>query len=65
MHQKSEVHENCYEKWKAKVRISDGKDTSILEKLVPDLEKTVQNNRKYFKLLFQYVIWFATNEIAF
>ena len=64
-HQKSEVHKNCYEKWKAKVRISDEKDTSILEKLVPDLEKKIQNNRKYFKLLFQYIIWFATNGIAF
>ena len=39
------------------------KDMSILEKLVPDLEKTVQK-RKYFKLLI-HVIWFATNEIAF
>ena len=39
------------------------KDTSILEKLVHDLEKTVQNT-KYFKLLF-HVIWFAMNEIAF
>lgn len=64
-HQKSEVHKNCHEKWKAKVRISEGTDTSILEKLVPDQSKTTQNNREYFKLLFQYVIWFATNEIAF
>ncbi|CAB4043031.1 Hypothetical predicted protein, partial [Paramuricea clavata] len=64
-HQKSEVHKVCYEKWKAKLRISDGQDTSILEKLVPDQAKTIQNNREYFKLLFQYVIWFATNEIAF
>ena len=39
-HQKSKSHKNCNEKWKAKVRISDGQDTSILEKLVPDLEKT-------------------------
>lgn len=64
-HQKSEVHKDCYEKWKAKVRISDGQDTSILEKLVPDQAKTTENNREYFKLLFQYVIWFATSEIAF
>ena len=55
-HQKSEVHKNCYEKWKAKVQISDGQDTSILEKLVPNQAKTTQNNRQYFKLLFQYVI---------
>ena len=63
-HQKSEAHKNGNEKWKVKVQISHGKDTSILEKLVPDPEKTVQNNRKYFKLLFQYVIWFAMNEIV-
>ena len=50
---------------KAKIQISDGEDTNILEKLVPDQKKTVQNNRKYFKILFQYLIWFATNEIAF
>ena len=47
--------------------MSGGQDTvySRVEKLVCDQTKTSQNNREYFKLLFQHVNWFATNEIAF
>ena len=41
-----------------------GSDISIMQRLVPDIDDVVADNRDYLTYIFKYVRWFVINELA-
>ena len=44
-------------------KILDDSETSIIKKLVPDIEEVAIDNRKYFNLISKYIRWFISNKL--
>ena len=63
-HQASESHKTAMLKWESYRKVQSGSELSIAKKLVPELDNIINDNRQYFKLLFKYVRWFSTSEVA-
>ena len=51
-HQKSQDHIKAHSTWLKRQSIPEGADTSIIRKLVPEMEKLAEDNLAYFELLF-------------
>ena len=62
-HEQSETHKNCYVKWSHLKKIEAGKQQDIRSRIDPDRDELARGNREYLSSLFQYVIWFTTNEV--
>ena len=47
------------------MKVQQGKETSIIDKLVPDHSKIAEENREYLQFIFEFIRWFVSEEIAF
>ena len=63
-HESSESHKLCYDAWNKTQRIESGELKSIADKLCPNANKIAKENKEYLLILFKYVLWFTTNNIA-
>ena len=63
-HEVSTLHQNAYEAWIKRSKIENGSETSIAQKLIPNLATLAADNLKYFTHLFKYIQWFVVNELA-
>ena len=63
-HESSESHKLCYDAWNKKQRIESGELKSIADKLCPNANEIAKENKEYLLILFKYVLWFTTNNIA-
>ena len=62
-HQDADCHKASYSNWLEHEKILDGSETSIIKKLIPDIEEVAIDNREYFNLIFKYICWFISNEL--
>ena len=50
--------------WIEHQKVQSGSEMSIRNRLVPNAEEIAAENRDYFSLIFKYIKWFLSNELA-